>query len=422
MFYNEMMRTWIGILLGIVCFGTVAMADDFHRAAGQYIRLVTDVSTDEASVLVVSFDTAVKQWAKFYELEPDTLNDWSVDALVMRDPSKFQKAEMIPVDLPDFPFGYAQGNRVYVKAQPGEYYTRHLLLHEGSHSLAFHLFDGAGPMWFMEGTAEWLSTHRGVAGETKVGVIPEDRSQVPYWGRFKAIEKLRDNHQVPTIETVMQYQPNLLGDVPIYGCAWSAIHLMWAYPEYRPLILKSARRGQKTSLVFNRLLHQDIAPQWPIFSARWRLWMETIDYGFDPVRHRTSLSIEDPLWDGKPRDLSIASDLGWQSCGVRIPAGKSVTIKASGKITLASEPKPWDCYPPGITIKYHRGKPLGQLIAVVLPNMVPEGETLAPLERMSIGDQATIHCKQASWIALKVNEAPGDLADNRGQYKVRLQP
>jgi hypothetical protein len=416
------MKTWIGIFLGLVSFGTVAMADDFHRAAGQYIRLVTDVPPEEASVLVVSFDTAVKQWAKFYELDLKTLDDWAVDALVMRDPSAFQKAGMIPEGVPDFPFGYAQGDDVFVKAQPSEYYTRHLLLHEGSHSLAFHLFDGAGPTWFMEGTAEYLSTHRGAAGDTKVGVIPKDRNEVPYWGRFKAIASLRDNHQLPTIETVMQYQPNLLGDVPTYGCAWSAVHLMHAYPEYRPLILKSAQQGQKTSFVFNRLLRQDIDPQWPIFSARWRLWTETIDYGFDPDRHRTELSIKDPMWDGKPREVSIAADLGWQSCGVRIPAGKSVTITASGKITLANKPKPWDCYPPGVTLEYHRGKPLGQLIAIVLPNVIPEGETLPPLERITIGDQATIQCKEASWIALKVNDGPGDLADNRGDYKVRLQP
>ena len=73
---------------------------------------------------------------------------------------------------------YAQGQQIWVRAQPSEYYTRHLMLHEGVHCLAFAAFGGAGPTWYQEGTAELLATHGGVGTELTVNRIPANRDQV----------------------------------------------------------------------------------------------------------------------------------------------------------------------------------------------------------------------------------------------------
>ena len=404
-----------------LALASAAIADDFTRVSGQHIRLTTDVAPDEAAELVASFDAAVPQWAKLLELDPKRLDDWSVNAWVMRDVNRFYNAKQIAADVPDFPYGYALNNRVYVKAQPSHYYTRHLLLHEGTHSLAIEFFGGGGPTWFMEGTAEWLGTHRGSKDDIEIGTIPGSSEEVPYWGRFTALKQLRDEERLPSIETVMRYRPNLLGEVPTYGCAWAAIRMMRAYPNYRPLILKSNTRVRKTTMVFNRLLGQDLSPEWPIFAARWRLWTEAMDYGFDPQRNLTQLSVEDPLWDGKPIKREIAADRGWQSVGVRVPAGRTVKVRANGSVTLASDPKPWLSYPDGVTIRYERGKPLGQLIGLVLPNRIPGGETLPALKRITIGESSEILIEQASWLLLRVNDAAGELGDNTGAYEVMLE-
>lgn len=412
---------WVWLSLMPVLGTPAWAADDFIRVSGQHIRLVTDVAPDEADELIASFDAAVDQWAQLWEVAPDRLTEWTVDAWVMRDVDAFESADQIAADVPDFPYGYAINDRVYVKAQPSRYYTRHLLLHEGTHSLAFKLFQGAGPTWFMEGTAEWLATHRGIGSDIEVAVIPRNSQEVPYWGRFTAIANLRSAGDLPAIQTVMRYQPNLLGDVPTYGCAWAAIQMMRAYPEYRPLILKSAARGQNTPQAFNRWLGQEISPQWPIFAARWRLWTESMDYGWDPSRHQTALSINDPLWDGQRRSVPIVADRGWQSVGVRIPGGRSVRLSAEGTATLADQPKPWVSHPAGVTIRYTRDKPLGQLIAMVLPNVMSDRPTLPTLPRITVGNGATVMIDSPSWLVLKVNDAIGELADNTGGYEVTIE-
>ena len=123
----------------------------------------------------------------------DATEDWQVDAYVMRDKAAFRRLGLIPPDLPEFPFGYALGNKIWVVAQKSEYYTRHLLLHEGVHAMAFSHFGGAGPSWFMEGTAELLSVHDGQRAErSKSTEFPPTAMPFPYWGRFKLMNQRRD--------------------------------------------------------------------------------------------------------------------------------------------------------------------------------------------------------------------------------------
>ncbi len=151
---------WIGTF--VCCAG----AADLIERQGKYIRLTTDLpSPTQCDDLVASFDAAAAQWIRFWNLSENDVGDWKVHACVIVDKHKFEQQGLIPNGVPNFPFGYTLGNQLWVLAQKSEYYTRHLLLHEGAHSLAFHQFQGAGPTWFMEGTAEMLATHAGVGAE-----------------------------------------------------------------------------------------------------------------------------------------------------------------------------------------------------------------------------------------------------------------
>ncbi len=246
-------RIVLSIVWLFVWFTYEAKAADLVQRHGKYIHLTTDLeSIAECDALVASFDAAVPQWLEFWDLSEQDIASWNVDACVIRDRERFERQGLIPDNLPNFPFGYTWDDKVWVLAQKSEYYTRHLLLHEGAHALAFHKYQGAGPMWFMEGTAEMLATHLGVGADIEINQIPPDRESVPYWGRFKLMDQLREQDRVPSLGQVMKYQPNLLGNVDAYGWSWAATMMMHAYPEYRPAFMSSARNGRDSSSAFNR--------------------------------------------------------------------------------------------------------------------------------------------------------------------------
>ena len=416
-----------GILAALVSIGfaispLVSWSDDFVRRTGQHIRLTTDIeSPEQVDDLIKSFDAAVPQWAAFWGLPAGTLDAWKVDAYVIRDKPAFERAGLIPRSVPDFPFGYALGDQIWVVAQKSEYYTRHLLLHEGVHALAFHQFGGAGPSWFMEGTAELLSVHTGSGEQTKINQVPADNDSVPYWGRFKLMRQRRDAAEIPALETVMGYPRDLNSDVESYGWSWAATMLLYNYPQYREAFQRAARNGIERAQEFNQNIRQDLAEDWPVVSARWRLMCHDLDYGFDWSREQAKLSMEDATWDGSPLKIEIAADQGWQSIGVRFEAGMTLKVLPQGRCELAAKPKPWISEPPGITFRYHRGRPLGQLLACIVPNAPDNAKTLPPLKVAPITQGSTIPIKENCWFLLRVNDAPGELGDNQGGYTIKIQ-
>lgn len=390
---------------------------------GRYLELITDLeSADEADTLVASFDAAVDRWKQFWSIPDGQLDQWKVTAYVMRDRAAFDRAGLIPPRVPNFRYGYALGDSVWILAQPSEYYTRHLLLHEGAHSLAFHQFGGAGPTWFMEGTAEMLATHRSSGPETRVLQVPSSREEVPYWGRFKKMNQLRTASRVPSIETVMKYAPTLSGDVEAYGWSWVAAMMLSSYPEYRESFDRAARMGKDDGPNFNRQLYSRLSKDWPALAARWSVAAHDIDFGFDWNQQHVDIATGDPPWDGRPITMNVRADRGWQSIGVRVPAGATIDVAATGTVTLAASPRPWTSYPEGVTVEYHDGRPLGQLIARVLPNRTPREANLPPPDVHAVGAGATIKVPEHSWILFRVNDHVGDLNNNSGQFEVVIRP
>ena len=145
-----------------------------------------------------------------------------------------------------------------------------------------------------------FGAHSSSGNSVLVNSIPASREQVPFWGRFKRMEQIRQENKVPTVETVMGYRPNLLGDVGSYSWSWALVQLLQGYPEYRETLIDVAWQGADQGTGFNRIVSGDLKDQWPIVSARWRLLCEDLDYGFDWERERVAISVKDPLWQGQP--------------------------------------------------------------------------------------------------------------------------
>ena len=419
-----MIRSILFLLMMILAIfvQSAKAADGLIQREGKYLSLITDLeSADEIDNIVSTFDHAVTQWVDFFGEPFFNPAEFRVQACVMRDEAKFRREDLIPSAVPSFQFGYALNQKIWVKAQDSEYYTRHLVLHEGVHSFMFTAFDGAGPTWFQEGTAELLSLHEDVGLLTKVNRIPKSREQVPYWGRFKRMDQLRELSEVPTIEAVMRYQPNLIGDVGAYSWSWALVELFQGYPEYATNLKESARSGSTRGPRFNREFTRILQDQWPIISARWRLMCHDLDYGFDWNRERVDLSIEDTAWRGNPVEYKVAANRGWQSIGVRVPGGIKVRLQPEGSITLAETTRPWISEPAGITLEYHDERPLGQLLVCILPNAFSASDSyLEPLEIHAVDQVTDLQIDQYSWLLFRVNDDVGSLSDNQGEYKVTV--
>ena len=91
------------------------------QVEGRHLRLTTDLtSDDEIQQIVDSFDAAVPQWIRFWNLSEAESADFRVEACVMQDRGPFLEAGLIPSSVPDFPFGYAhEGKREILSGSEG---------------------------------------------------------------------------------------------------------------------------------------------------------------------------------------------------------------------------------------------------------------------------------------------------------------
>ncbi len=412
------------LVLSLVMLGPVAAARsaEFSTYDGQYIRLHLDVGDDiEARQYVDAFDAGIAQVAAYWDLPTSELAAWRVEATLMTSRQAATAAGLMQDRIPDFKFGYAAGRTLYVIAQPSVYYNEHLLLHEGIHALVQHVFGGRGPTWFMEGTAELWATHRGRGADVQINEIPHSREESPYWGRLKIIRDAREAGSIPSIESIMRAPPRLDGDVNAYTWSWVLCMLLTEYPPYNDVFQAMTIAGHDESNALTRQLYQRLRPDWPALVARFRLLAHALDYGFDWHSERVAIRSNDPRWDRAPINIRVAADQGWQSVGVVIPAGRTITVQASGEAILARQPKPWRSEPDGVTIRYHEALPLGQLVACLVPFESLADQPLMSLRTIPIGERGEIVVDQPSWLMLRINDAAGEMADNSGGYQVRLE-
>ncbi|QDV67131.1 hypothetical protein Poly24_08220 [Rosistilla carotiformis] len=413
----------IGAALALCLFVAPFAAAQTRQFSGRHVTIHTDLPASAAlDQLPAAFDAAVPQWCEFFGVDPDRLADWHVTAYLMTSRDAFKQRGLLPDHLPDFAHGYQYGNSVWVVDQPSDYYTRHLLLHEGVHALMFQLFGGAGPAWYMEGMAELLATHRWSDGEIALPVIPESREAFPFWGRLKVIQSARDKGQALPIDAVMRYSHKAHRQVEPYAWSWGALTLLNMYPEYRTAAIAATDRAGQPPLQFTRNFYSELKDQWPQLQLRWRMLVDGLDYGFDPLRNRIDLTNFPATAEASTatKQLEIAADRGWQSSGIRVAAGQSIRITAEGRYTLGDDPRPWECEPQGVTIEYHRGHPLGMLLAAVAPTSDADATRMTNPQIVGVGREGTFVAEFDGMLLLRIGDDPAALADNRGSASVTV--
>jgi len=196
------------------------------------------------------------------------------------------------------------------------------------------------------------------------------------------------------------------------------------YPEYRAELTTASSQMQSTAGEFTRDFRNALQDQWPVVRGRWHLLLEDFDYGYDMRRNRIDWEADQPAWDRQPRQVAIAAARGWQSAGVRVAAGTKLNVTAAGRYSLGTQPRPWVCEPQGVTVRYHRGRPLGVILAALVPQRAADSNILPPLQIETIGRGTSFVVRQDSWLLFRIGDDPSQLADNAGGATVsfRLQP
>lgn len=406
---------------------------------GRHLRLFTDLpARDAVDELPAVFDAAVPQWAAAFGVQPADCATWRVDGFLIKDRATFAALGVMPSEHPDFENGFARKDRLWLVEQPSDYYRRHLLLHEGTHAFMLSFLGGAGPGWYMEGTAELFGSHaRQRDGKLQLDVFPASRDAVPMWGRVKILRDAAAADASWPLDAVLELDNSRAVGVEGYAWSWALAALLDNHPQFHDRFRKLARVADRPN--FNRRFRQAIGADWGDLQCEWRAYAASVDYGYDFARmamvHR------------EPRDFAAAqaaatirADRGWQSTGIVLPAGGKYRIAAAGRYVIAEDEQtgePWPCEPGGVTLRWHAGRPLGELLAALRPltslaggqrprradsGSSPAHRSFLPdfAHPQPIGLAATITAATDSVLYLRVNDAPAELAENSGEVDVTV--
>jgi hypothetical protein len=261
----------------------------------------------------------------------------------------------------------------------------------------------------MEGIAELLATHRWTSGKLALGIMPATREELPYWGRVKIVKDELAAGRGLSLPQIMQYDSRAHLRQEPYGWCWAAAAFLDLHPltqaKFRDLKSQSSDR----TLDFSQKFVERLRPQWTAISEDWSQFVQECDYGYDFARaavvHRPSVALP-----AAGATVTVDAARGWQSSGLVVEAGRRYEIAASGRFQVGNQPRPWPCEAGGVTIRYHAGRPLGQLLASV---------DLA--DAVTVGAGATLSPAASGTLYFKINEAAGGLADNSGGLSVSVR-
>lgn len=377
--------------------------------------LVTDLSASvTVDELPVVIDAAVPLWRERFGVDEKDSDEWRLRVCLIGESARFETAGLMPVGRV-FAHGLALGHEAWLHEQPSDYYRRCLVLHEATHSFMMTTLGGCGPPWYMEGMAELLGAHRwdSESGRLTLGVIPDDKRDAPMWGRVKLIRDAVERGAALSPDAIFKIDNRTQLSTETYSWAWALSALCDHHPRYQTPWRSLTKRVLDDN--FDRRFSQRVMRERDRFDQEWRHFVHTIDYGYDFTREAIAFRDGQPI-SAEPIESEVRADRGWQSSGVRVEAGRPCRIVGTGRYVIHTDADgvAWPCEPSGVTLKYHDGRPLGELLATV--DHGPDA--FLDCEPIGLGKRYTPH--ESGTLYFRVNDAPNGLADNRGTLTVRV--
>ncbi|MDR2644191.1 MAG: hypothetical protein LBC74_15525, partial [Planctomycetaceae bacterium] len=420
---------------------------------GKHITLYTDIESGvETDRLPEIFDLMVSELCVYFGVDLKKYDKFHVRAFLIDDLGKFNKYGVLK-NATDLRYGFSLQNQIWVRRQNGDYYQRHLFLHEGVHAFMFYAFGTFTPFWYREGMAEMLATHKFENGKLKLGWFPADSASVLRLGRIEIIQRLVLDGVIGVDADVVDISDlshlfylgknNQSGDqIELYALCWGFVMFCEHHPRYRNTFRKLVFRLKESDNEFAMRLIRLIAREDKIdiltaqlrLVADWNDFKKNICYSYDFERaaidfRLTANNVTKNNESDLLLDTVIRADRGWQNCGIKLEAGKSYKITATGRFQLADKPAIWRSEPNGITIKYNQKMPIGKLQAMIIPDPIKsvsgfpiagKRNFLLP-EYKEIGSIATWQPVKTGLLFFKINESAANLSDNKGTLTIKME-
>lgn len=407
-------------------------AAGIRKLSGKYITLYTDVPEDPMiEELTTVFENAIPQWCEAFQVPAEITRGWKLRGFLISDSDqleKFRIAGLLPAQLPDFKAGYQQDHNLWFFLQPGQYYTRHLLLHEGTHAFMQWFRNGYGPAWYSEGMAELYGVHQWKDEQLKLAHRLGSRSEADYWGRVKRIKDESVPSKRLTLTDILAIPPAAFKDVRYYAWTWAGCKFLREHPYSKNEFANLNDRCHWEYTKFNRFLMSNLKQHWPDLERDWLIYINEMEYGFEVKRSALEpikkLESNDPA-----RSLyKLKVDHGWQRTEIRMRKGDRIWISASGRFQVGQSNEqgkttPWPCEANGITLEYYRGRPLGILLAGNLDpdKTAPDDQVRGLLNPVSIGNGSEFTATNDGFLCLRINESPSRMDDNDGTLEVSVE-
>ena len=417
-------------------FAATARRADLRVLEGEHVTLVTDRPVregDGVDELPRVFDAAFATWCRHFGIDPAAHREWRALACLMTDRERFLSAGLLPTGsvVPDFANGYCLGARFWMMDQSSPAYRRHLLLHEGVHAFTLTLRDAAAPVWYTEGIAEYLATHRldrGADGSPRFisTPIPLEAGDVDQLGRIEKIRARRVAAASPSLADVFATPPANHHALDSYAASWAAVAFLVGHPAHAAVFRAAEQRPLDGS--FTQRLQS--AAGWDAAGASrdFDAFTDELDYGYDFARSSIDWSPGKPL--GSPQRIEVAADRGWQHSGYRLATGQQCSLHAAGRVKVGQasachQASPvsacrLESEPDGISLEWYRGRPVGRLLAAQWVERPADGGR-PRFEVLAEGAAGEFTAATDGPLYLKINESPGKLADNAGSFTVEIQ-
>jgi hypothetical protein len=392
-------------------------AAGIRKLVGQRLTLYTDLPSSPAvDELPAVFDQAFPQWCAYFAVDEKDHADWRMTGRLMKDKLRFVAAGLLPDDLPPFLNGYCRHRDLWLYDKTSDYYRRHLLLHEGTHGFMFTVLRGCGPPWYSEGMAEMLATHRWNNGRLQLNCFPAKPADTPKLERIEIVENDLARHRGRSLAEVLAYDAQAHLKNEAYAWSWAAVAFLDNHPRYRERFHEMWRLTGDPN--FNKQLAKRFAPDGAELVEEFQVFASDLAYGYDFNRTAIDFSTGKPMAGRRPK-VTVAADRGWQNSGVKLDAGKTYRLTATGRYQVAKRAHVLYSEPGGVSIRYFHGKPLGVLLGAVRPDGPATGDS--PLASpLTIGLGATVRPEKTGTLYFRANISPGELDGASGSLTVEI--
>ena len=394
-----------------------------QRLQSDHLILLTDRATDSIEDLPALADELFEYLQHVcgpLSPAPDGA-EFQVTGFLMVDENRFTSAGLIPPQVVGMRHGQQFGYSFWIRNQEDDYYLRHLLLHEFVHCYMTceTRQPDIPPAWFMEGAAEIFATHRRALSGTTFGVLPENHGGFEGWGRISEIGRRLSGaatdevtaQTVPPLEAVLLPAVSLIRDDARYAYWWALCWMLSTHPEYSGDWAALCRcRGQAR---FSSTMARLLTRAGHRLRADWLLFAESVCVGFDPTR---SYPVHRSISNAPDSEFKLSAGAGWQDSGHVLQQGMNCDIVCRGSCILATTTAPWVTEPQGITLEYSMGRPLGEVLAVIV-----DGETGWISRRVPLGRGRRFVVPHSGRLWLQINDSAAQRADNSGSFTVSVR-